>query len=1158
MILQISASAGSGKTYALTRRFLALLNTASPSPLATGCALFGGNQGYSLAEILAATFTNKAAAEMRDRVLSTLKEEALAEIAQGKAGKAHLWVERILRHYGSLNIRTIDSLLTTLVRLSALELRLPPDFAPCFEPAEYFTPLYDALMEDLAADGIFSREFTRQLAESLGDEDFSGQSAAAGEPAPASPPFLTTDGAALRARLAEACRSLLFLSEFKGFSLKGRLHNRVLDLVERLLRGESAPVMDPGALHARLNALHAEVTEACAVLLAVMEKEELSAQANFRNFLGRVVASSAYRPLPDSVYLKKARLDDCLNKASKGLASEWALRAFARASAALAAFSIALPLLRHALELAPLTALAHEVHSRMQSEGNERLLPAPRLPGLAAALLSGEHGVSDALCRMGTRLSRLLLDEFQDTSRDQWAAIMPLALESLSTGGDLTYVGDVKQAIYGWRGGDARLFDQALHEAELAAVAPDSQKQSLPCNWRSHPAIVRHNNAFFSLLENESVARTVLSAMLPSGTPEALCREAGLEAARIFSGCRQEIPPQKHWEEDPKSLLAEVRLYHAEAPKVEDLEVLVRRRLKTLFLDELVPSWRFGDIAVLVRTGEEAARVAAWLTDWGLPVVTENSFLLAEHPLVHRLISFLTFLDYPLDDLAFWEFAGGPECLGRGAFSGLADPDAWLAAQCLDHAPSGARGNTPRPPLYTLFRRDFPAIWESHIAPFYSEAGLMSAYDTLLETVRRFRLMERMPEQAPFIRRLLEVAHLAESRGHSSLAAFLAFWREGKEREKLPLPESMDAVRVMTMHKAKGLEFPVVVLPFQHRGGRRDREIVAVNFLGLDLLTRNVPELGEPYYRACVTDELERLNLLYVAWTRPVYALHAFITRPASRPTPLTRALEILISAYKDGEGDGLCRWERLEPVPPGAGEIGPIAPRPSTPGEDLPDSLAHAPLLEPCPGADRPAPPSEPWRPMSWLPRLKIYRSPLRAPHFSPRQRGIFAHLCLEHLHLAPDQDAEAIRLDVERAVRQGLRLFPLPLEDPERAAEEMRAALFWFARLPEAPHWLAYGLREQGIMDAEGRLHRVDLLVDERTMPGQGDDAPLLALDYKTGRQPRSGSGSHGGPEEHQSQVRRYMRLTAAATGRSARGVLVYLDEQRLEEVPLEEDRP
>lgn len=1150
MITQISASAGSGKTYCLTAFFLSLLEKAAPLPGASGCALHGNVSGYSLAEILAATFTNKAAAEMQSRVVSSLKQKALDELSRtqgASGGQAEIWLERIIRHFGSLNIRTIDSLLTTLVRLSTLELRLPPDFEPSFSADEYFTPFYDSLMEDLAADFPSSSGLPRQPFPEPDEDWFT-------PPSPSHPTapdtarqlqFHTADAAFLRARLAEACQGLLYLRDVSGFTLKGKLHDLLLELVDYLLQEKEMPIMDARAIHARLQALHATMCASCKDLAACIREEELSVSKHYQNYLDKCIAVSAYRPLPASAQAHKDSLDDCLNKASKGSASSKAETAFNQALADRTTFSFSQPLLLHALQLAPLISLAREIHSRMTAgQYGSTLLPALRLPLLAGKVLSGENGVSDALCRLGSRLSRVLLDEFQDTSRDQWAAILPLAVESLSTGGELTYVGDVKQAIYGWRGGDARLFDEALQEPELTAVAPNPRIEHLPYNWRSHPAIVHHNNAFFSLISDPALARELLSAMLPKGTPERYRAQAGAEAARIFSRVSQAVPPEKNWQEDPKSGLARVRLYGVDADTVSQVTELVRRRLRVLFLEELCPVWKYGDIAVLVSSGSEAALVAEWLTEWGLPVVTENSFLLSAHPLVGRLISFLTFLDYPLGDLAFSEFLAGPECLGCDpAFDPAAFPD-WLARISRLHGKD-------RPPLYQLFRQDFPDLWEAYVAPFYTEAGLMSAYDTLLEAVKRFQLPQRLPEQLPFIRRLLEVAHLAESKGHSSLAAFLSFWQTCGDSEKLPLPEHMDAVRIMTIHKAKGLEFPVVVLPFQHRGLRRPPGLTAATLHGMRLLTRAEPELEDIYYPGCITDELERLNLLYVAWTRPVYALHAFITRPRTS-TPLTNALDILLAAYLEQGGAELCQLENVSE------ELDAIDATDSELGDTLlptrPGSTSTTDLSSPLPVYSREEqavlpvrqeatqPAAKRWRPMDWLPRLKIYRSALPETAFTPRQRGILTHLCLEHLRLS-GESPDVLAPDVSRAVRQALRLFPLPLENPAGVAAEMESALLWFASLPQTPFWLLHGLREQGIMDTHGHMHRVDLLVDMREADSSGS-APLLAVDYKTG----SSGGHEASREDHRQQVRRYMRLMSEATGRRVQGVLVYLDKRRL----------
>ena len=1171
MITQISASAGSGKTYSLTQLFLELLEGADALPQASGCALHGRNHGYSLAEILAATFTNKAATEMKSRVISSLKEKALAErgdLNEKAPGRAGIWVERILRHYGALNIRTIDSLLAALVRLSALDLELPPDFEPSFEPGEFFTPVYDGLMEDLAANGRLMEAVTgrdgpesacqSEAREEFEDEEwresrFEDRNGAGGGLRTESTVFYTADPAALRADLIRACQSLLFLGDCKGFTPKKRLHDQVFELVRRLLTGRVVPRMDADAILARLSARRENLIAAAGELHRLLMAEQLKVHNTFATVLTTCAGLSGHAAPPKGSFARKQSLDECLNAPSRGKASEASLAAFANFRTALDGYSASLPLFRQAAQLAPLTGLALEIHSRMRANRfTDSLLPAISIPFLAGQALSGEYGVSDALCRLGTRLSRLLLDEFQDTSREQWAAILPLVEESLSTGGALTYVGDVKQAIYGWRGGDARLFDQVMDDPLLRKMKPRKETRNLPFNWRSHPAIVAHNNAFFSLLRDPDVSGRTLAAMLPDDTPEHYRAKAADEVRRIFDRVEQTIPPEKDWDSDPGGRHAGVRHYIVEGNKVDEVRELVRGRMRALFLEELLPVWRCGDIAILTRSGDEGSLAAEWLTSWGLPVVTENSFLLAAHPLVSKLVSFLAFLDYPPDDLAFWEVAGDPESFWPESGLCSADLMDWLARSSLEQGKS-------RPPLYRLFRDAFPGVWNSRIAPFHSGAGLMSAYDTLREAIRRFSLFERMPEHTPFLLRLLEIAHLAEARGHSSLAAFLVFWRGCRDDEQLPLPEGMNAVRIMTVHKAKGLEFPVVVLPFQHQGRRRDPELVRLRRDGLEILARAGGELPDIHYPARITDELERLNLLYVAWTRPVYALHSFITRPRSASSPLQRGLNILLTAHAGRAGQDLCQWEWLgeqgegekdgekktgdgdAPLFPGA--LLTQAPDEQNGAGNVPESRV---LSTPRPPASLPSSSAD-WRPMDWLPRLKIYRSTLEGARFTPARRGMLAHLCLEHLMLSDPHDSERLTADVRRAVRQGMRLFPLPVEDPEAVARGMEDCLLWFASLPAAPLWLAHGLREQGVIDARGNMHRVDLLVDEAlTSP---HPTPFLhALDYKTGRWPTEGIR-----EEHQRQARRYMRLISEARGRPARGTLVYLDERRLEEVSL-----
>jgi ATP-dependent exoDNAse (exonuclease V) beta subunit len=1218
VITRIKASAGSGKTYTLTQNFLELLYKADPDAAESACALHGRADGYALQEILAATFTNKAAAEMKERVLSALKQDALRNLAapaEARRGPspAELWIERILRRYGNLNIRTIDSLLTTLARLSALELNLPPDFEPSFDADEFFTPYYDALMEDLAADEADETEKTNGSNHVSNQKGISRKGLSDKRRA-----FHTADAGALRAALRSACKSLLSYSSVRGFSLGDRLHDPLLELVAFALPGvlrpadedgdsgsarlSSGPAMlpaeedgnpqsaglssGPGTLRAeeegvnngrqrqlylqertlptaeesdifaRINGLHVPCKAACAELLELIGQENLSVNAHYLKFLRNCSLSAPGENLPSDIWTRKSDFNECLNKASRGAASENALRTFDRARDALVRYADNLPVLRHALRLAPLCRLAGELCARMKADKTSKLLPALLLPYLTAGLMGGATGVSDALCRLGTRISRILLDEFQDTSREQWEAVLPLALEALATGGSLTLVGDVKQAVYGWRGGDAALFDDIDLSPDLRRVGGEPKTLFLTANRRSLPCIVEHNNAFFSLLEQPETAAAVMSALLPEDTPDSCRKTAAAEVLKIFSGVRQQVPPDNSRLGHPHSAHAEVVLYTVEEANAAAVQDVVSRRLRRLFTEELPRHWEHGDIAVLVRTGDEAEYIADLLTQLHIPVVTENSFRLFAHPLVGKLVSFITFLDYPPDDAAFMECISGPEL--AGGYAGH-DPQEFLA-----WAAESAFSRTPfRPPLYTLFRARYPALWASLFEPFYTEAGLMSAYDLLAEIVLRFDLERRRAQDTPFVRRLLELAHFAEQQGCVSPAAFLAFCRKRNVDEKLPMPENMGAVRVMTIHKAKGLEFPVVVLPFQHKQTPFNSKITRRDCLGLDIATREVRELPDLYYPARVREELERLNLLYVAWTRPVYALHAFLTNPGTRPA---EALKLAAGIYREQYGDRFCRWEH----PSAEDHAAPAEANGAMPATEGADGATPKPTDAPgtvseqagtpdaiskqtgTPDAmSEPLPPL-PWRPMQTWPRLKIFRShPEAVPggeeagdaetgvpgsRLTARERGVLLHLCLEHLHLPRCGGVEAVEEAVARAAACALRLFPPPLEQTGSVAAELREALLRFAALPDAAAWLACGLREQSIMDEQGKVYRTDLLVDMRALGRADEDADggLLVLDYKSGTY----------RESHTLQMLNYMRLLAGASGRPARGLIVYLD--------------
>ncbi|MDO5484201.1 MAG: UvrD-helicase domain-containing protein [Desulfovibrionaceae bacterium] len=275
-LLQIKASAGSGKTYELTRCFLRLLiqygqiHHPSPAsacmPLSRGTSGAGEESGYcGWEDILAVTFTNAAATEMRERVISTLKSIALGKTCEPELlsqEKAIQWVDAVMRNFGALNIRTIDSLLHLIVRSASRELRLPPDFQPIFASIEALTPYVEIFME---------RAWR-------GD-------------------------AALRELLRQCCNTLVFMEDRKGFLVGDRLSAKLQSLLDETFLGlfdDLAPLDKVKAKHEEIIATTVSTTRQ---LLAAGDEAGLIWHKKIRSALERLERRE--RLTTPSAYWKK-------------------------------------------------------------------------------------------------------------------------------------------------------------------------------------------------------------------------------------------------------------------------------------------------------------------------------------------------------------------------------------------------------------------------------------------------------------------------------------------------------------------------------------------------------------------------------------------------------------------------------------------------------------------------------------------------------------------------------------------------------------------------------------------------------------------------------------------------------------------------------------
>jgi len=989
-LFKIDASAGSGKTYSLTRRFLELLAggdlavNAHCDALPTDKKPFDGTRSssdifldsesshlssdsvhsidsirpdvpaeltnkqkfhYNFSEILAVTFTNLAATQMQERIISALKNIALGQnIDDDKWTKeqAQIALEQIFRRYSALNIKTIDSLLHHLVRISSLELEISPKFEVTFDKTQIMSPIFD----DIALKALHNEELARlfyQVCDSIIQYKPKFHKFLAGDalkkqcmniaydlvnanlvytnkvqsgvlqnmdtvphtlpdttptdttPTGTTTPTDTTTPSNMDETQADALKTLNEM----GFTLED-LENYThglnsLDYLDEKYNAHKKALhfTQKEELEEILSQAREESKAIAKEMQVVLQNEKLSAHANFT----KALLSLANGINKNSTYFSKASLDECLNKSSKGTASDEALRRYEILKENVASFNALEPIIRKTLLYLPMLELAKLVENRVwQTEKEKSLLLSSRMPFLVAKVLRNDYYVSGAFCRMGSRLTHILLDEFQDTSGDQWKALEPLAREALSLAGSVFFVGDVKQAIYGWRGGDAELFNSAPEE--LIPYASAYEHKHLEHNWRSEAHIVEWNNAFFASLSHVQNVENAIKFFLDSKLSAKLATDLDLQdachicaekLANVYAFARQKISPKKQ-DKEKQGL---IQLHHVNVPAKKSKVAILS--LLASCVRKLHERHEWQDICVLTVTNSQAVLVSEVLLSQSIPVVSQGSLLMAEHPIIIELTALMRFLSNPMDEQAFWHVLISKHILPANLYeSPLFD---FLASK-------------RKKSLFQAFKIHFDTIWQLYFKPLIDGAGLMTAYDTLCEIYRRWEVRERNQDADIFLLRFLEIVHMAEENSLMDLDAFLSWWDTHAEAEKAPLPQNMGAVSVMTVHKAKGLEFDAVLIPWHDFRVQPDTETAQIidykyKDKNLKLFSNLMREHGSPYYEALFDKAIESINTLYVAWTRPVKELHVFLAKEEDKSFP--KFLQYMLESFKNDDLSKVC-----------------------------------------------------------------------------------------------------------------------------------------------------------------------------------------------------------------------------------------------------------
>ena len=897
------ASAGSGKTFTLVKEFL--IRALQGHKTTSGDTVWSP---YGFAHILCVTFTRKATAEMKERITRTLYQIAvndkkldsyIAELCEtleltssALRTRARQCLEVILHNYSALSVFTIDSFILQVFDSLVWELNLKPEQHETTNMRALLTAASQYLLQHLSTD-------TEEAKAVYAWCEMHAQNA------------LTQRGSWRTERKLIARGYQMFADDFVLPSVEDR---------KKLFSLQSFQSMQERLLTTK-RSIAEELGDAFRQLTQILESEgvqgtELSQGNTARN--GWVAMRTQIEKLDkegdDPLKLSttvlnwKDNADKWVKKSQKGREAlvqsiENNVRPiYQRVCSQILGYNTTLFALRKLPELGLLNEL------RAALDNVEREKGVLLLADLAYIL----HGVAEGndasfiYERMGTRFQSLFIDEFQDTSRLHWELLKPFVGNAIAEGGMGLLVGDVKQAIYRWRGGDWALLD---HEIIEEANGWEKEVRPLETNYRSALEVVTFNNELFQSL-CEVIKQNYIGEFVT------LAREAEIDnIGDLLESYCQNIDKiytlnQKYRADAPSGYIELALFPIAKKPSVEaesetdkeeesteqevledTLEVQYTLELLKRFREAKIP---FNQIAILVREGRTAQRYADALTREGIEVISQDAFLLDKSQDVQLMMAALRVAisqenpEYNYESL-----------------------DVMLLAQYferLDYPPEEMGAH------WTHERRTNYSDNLQQVIKWLRSMGTLPLLN-LFDNIAYGLHLPSSPSEMPYFSNLRDRVYAFQKGGESGTFQFInAYDEEDETRRIIEAPANENAVNIMTIHKSKGLEFEVVICPEINFSffKNNSNEILWASEVGLDdahlpllphgnekyhfssFFARN---LLEEYYLSTV----DTLNLLYVAFTRAKSQLYLIATDVEPKKTTLSNNLaDYLLPALKD------------------------------------------------------------------------------------------------------------------------------------------------------------------------------------------------------------------------------------------------------------------
>lgn len=458
--------------------------------------------------------------------------------------------------------------------------------------------------------------------------------------------------------------------------------------------------------------------------------------------------------------------------------------------------------------------------------------------------------------KVGNRYSNYFIDEFQDTSDTQWENMLPLLDEAIANNGRAILFGDVKQAIYRFRNGNPQLFadlvkpgsDRRQHFKQLT----NCEDQPLDINHRTCQKIINFNSRFFVGLPKFPSFPKRLSDFEKKFYPD------------FYAAVKQET-----FKTEEGFVAVHFRPDSEEADESNE-DYLANATLQAI-ADSRSRNFRLRDIAVLTRTTWAGTYIGKVLSDNGIPVISADSLVLGSCSKVNLIIAMMQFIATPSDPLTRFQ---------------------------LLHLLLSRKGRSSE--LVNFVDKLEEADFNQLLATEFGIIVNRSQWADLPLITLVHTLIRELQLQTPnsYIVEFIDLVNDYGNTYGNTLDAFLEWWDQKGADKAVTSPENIDAVQIMTIHKSKGKEFPVVILPVLNKSmvnltkSKKWQPLNATKFGIPTILLKKSEDVDatfgtNDYAEECALTALDEANVLYVGQTRPEEALYLIVDkrRPKDKET---------------------------------------------------------------------------------------------------------------------------------------------------------------------------------------------------------------------------------------------------------------------------------